>query len=135
MAATESTMLPLGTQLPPFSLTDVVRGHAVASAELKGHGGVLVMFICNHCPYVVHIRHELVKVAHEAIHEGFAVAAINSNSIKTHPEDGPAHMKALAESEKWRFPFLYDESQDVARAYRAACTPDLYLFDCDRKLP
>jgi hypothetical protein len=127
-------MLPLGTPLPSFTLTDVVHGKPVKSAELKGHAGVLVLFICNHCPYVIHIRSELVKLAHEAIHQGFAVAAINSNSIKTHPQDGPAHMKELAQSEQWRFPFLYDETQEVARDFHAACTPDLFLFDGDRKL-
>ena len=134
MAATESTMLPLGTPLPPFSLPDVVHAKAVAPADLKGHAGVLVMFICNHCPYVVHIRQELVKVAHEALHQGFSVVAVNANSVKTHPQDGPAHMKELAVSEQWRFPFLYDESQEVAKAFKAACTPDLFLFDADRKL-
>jgi thiol-disulfide isomerase/thioredoxin len=134
MAATESTMLPLGTPLPGFSLPDVVHAKTHGPADLKGHAGVLVMFICNHCPYVVHIRSELIKVAHEAIHQGFSVIAINSNSVKTHPQDGPAHMKELATAEQWRFPFLYDESQDVARAFKAACTPDLFVFDAQRKL-
>jgi thiol-disulfide isomerase/thioredoxin len=134
MASTPSTMLPLGTPLPSFRLPDVVKGTPVTDADLKGHSGALVMFICNHCPYVMHIRERLVQVAHQAIHEGFAVVAINSNSIKTHPGDGPAHMKELAVAEKWRFPFLYDESQDVAKAFQAACTPDLFLFDAARKL-
>src|SRR5438128_155944 len=116
MAATPSTMLPLGTPLPRFSLVDVVHGKPVTSEDLAGRSGVLVMFICNHCPYVIHIRAELLKVAHEAIHEGFSVVAINANSVQTHPQDGPAHMKELATSEKWRFPFLYDETQDVAKA-------------------
>lgn len=134
MAATPSTMLPLGTDMPRFSLTDVIHGKPVTQDDLKARSGYLVMFICNHCPYVVHIRAELIKVAHEAIHEGFAVVAINSNSIKTHPQDGPAHMKELALAEKWRFPFLYDETQNVARVYQAACTPDLFLFDAAKKL-
>jgi hypothetical protein len=90
--------------------------------------------VCNHCPYVVHIRGELVRAAHEAMDAGFSVVAINSNSTTTHEEDGPAHMKALAVGEGWRFPFLFDESQDVARAFDAACTPDLYVFDAARRL-
>ena len=127
-------MLPLGTPLPSFKLTNVSDGKPVGPDDLKGRAGVLVMFICNHCPYVIHIRSELVKVAHEAIHQGISVVAVNSNSIKSHPQDGPAHMKELAAKEQWRFPFLYDETQDVARAFHAACTPDLYLFDASRKL-
>lgn len=134
MAATPSTMLPLGTALPEFKLPDAVTGHTVAPAGLEGRAGVLVMFICNHCPYVVHIREELVKVAHEALQAGFSVVAINSNSVRTHPQDGPAHMKELAAKEQWRFPFLYDASQDVARAFHAACTPDLFVFDARRRL-
>ncbi len=134
MAATPSTMLPLGTPLPDFKLLDVVNAKPIGPAELKGHAGVLVMFICNHCPYVIHIREQLVKAAHEALHQGFSVVAINSNSVKTHPQDGPANMKELSMKEQWRFPFLYDESQDVARAFHAACTPDLFLFDAQRKL-
>ncbi|MBK7864118.1 MAG: thioredoxin family protein [Archangiaceae bacterium] len=134
MAATPSTMLPLGTALPSFALTDAVSGKPVASAELKGPRGVLVMFICNHCPYVIHIRSELVKLANHAVEQGFAVVAINSNSEKTHPQDGPPHMKNLAQAEQWRFPFVFDATQDVARAFKAACTPDLFLFDAGRKL-
>src|SRR5581483_5847887 len=129
MAATPSTMLPLGTTLPAFTLPNAVDGKAVASSALGGKSGTLVMFICNHCPYVIHIRQELIKVAHEALDLGFAVAAINSNSIKTHPQDGLEHMKALAAAEGWRFPFLFDETQGVAKAFHAACTPDLFLFD------
>jgi peroxiredoxin len=129
MAATPSTMLPLGTTLPAFTLPNAVDGKAVASSSLHGANGTLVMFICNHCPYVIHIRSELIKVAHEAVDQGFAVAGINSNSVKTHPQDGPEHMKTLATAEGWRFPFLFDETQQVAKAFHAACTPDLFLFD------
>src|SRR4051812_48055638 len=99
MAATVSTMLPLGTPLPAFTLPNAIDGKPVASASLTGKSGALVMFICNHCPYVIHIRSELIKVAHEAVEQGFAVVAINSNSTRTHPQDGPEHMRALALAE------------------------------------
>ncbi len=122
-------MLALGTKLPAFSLVDTVSGKTVSNANLHGKLGALVVFICNHCPYVVHIRHEFAKVAHEAQDSGLAVVAISSNSVQSHPQDGPSHMKELAKSEGWRFPYLFDESQDVARAFDAACTPDIFLFD------
>ncbi len=128
MARTPSNMLPLGTPLPPFQLTDVRTGQPVSSAQ-AGRSGALVMFLCNHCPFVVHIRARLVEVANAAVGRGLSVYAINSNSVQTHPQDGPEAMRALATEEGWRFPFLFDETQDVARAFQAACTPDLYLFD------
>jgi peroxiredoxin len=134
MAATESTMLALGTLLPTFSLPDVVSGATVSSQGLGGPRGVLVMFICNHCPYVVHIRAKLVETARRAQAGGFAVVAINSNSARTHPEDGPGPMKELASAEAWGFPFLFDESQAVARAFGAVCTPDLFVFDAQKRL-
>jgi peroxiredoxin len=134
MVDTLSNMLPLGTSLPEFSLVDAVTGQAVNTRGLQMQHGVLVMFICNHCPFVIHIRHELVRVAHEALDMGYAVIAVNSNSIDSHPQDGPEHMKELASSESWRFPFVFDSSQNVAKAFSAACTPDLYLFDRLRKL-
>lgn len=134
MASTPSTMLPLGTTLPEFTLTNAVDGRAVSSNELAGKRGALVMFICNHCPYVIHIRGKLVEVAHRALENGLGVVAINANSEKSHPQDGPPHMKELAGSEGWRFPFLFDQSQAVARAFTAACTPDLFLFDAGGKL-
>src|SRR5262245_22038172 len=127
--AMESSMLPLGTALPEFSLTDAVDGRTVTSARAAGKRGTLVMFICNHCPYVVHIRRELVKVAHEALDQGLGVVAINANSVRTHPQDGPGPMRELAVAEGWRFPFLFDATQEVARRFRAVCTPDLFLFD------
>src|SRR3954469_17183262 len=98
-------MLPLGTELPPFKLPNAVDGRAVSSAELTGPKGLLVMFICNHCPYVIHIRPRLLEVAHHALEQGMSVVAINANSQQTHPQDGPEHMKQLAKSEQWRFPF------------------------------
>lgn len=129
MAQTSSN-LALGTKLPPVRLPDAVTGEAVdLTALAAGKRGTLVMFICNHCPYVVHLRAELVRAAHDAQAAGLAVVAINSNSERSHPQDGPANMARLARDEAWRFPFLFDATQDVARAFAAACTPDLYVFD------
>jgi hypothetical protein len=128
-------MLPLGTALPPVRLVDVVAGREVDVGELaRGKRGLVVAFICNHCPYVVHLRKELVQVAHEALDRGFAVVAINSNDAEHYPQDGPGPMARLAKEESWRFPFLFDASQDVARSFGAECTPDLYLFDAGGKL-
>jgi Redoxin len=133
--ATPSSMLPLGTVLPVVRLIDAVSNAEVDVATLAaGKRGVLVAFICNHCPYVVHLRKELVRVAHEALDRGVAAVAINANDRDAYPQDGPEAMARLARDEAWRFPFLFDASQDVARAFRAECTPDLYLFDGDRKL-
>jgi hypothetical protein len=135
MARTPSTMLPLGTALPPFVLPDAVTGAPVdVAAAARGKRGTLIMFICNHCPFVIHVRATLVEVAHQALDRELAVVAINSNSLATHPQDGPAHMAQLARDEGWRFPFVFDDTQDVARAYHAACTPDLYLFDAGGRL-
>jgi peroxiredoxin len=135
MAATPSTMLSLGTPLPDVTLTNVLDGQVVRSLDFAaGARGTLVMFICNHCPYVIHVRKELIKLAHEAMDQGFKVLAINSNSSQTHPQDGPEHMATLAKGEGWKFPFLFDETQDVAKTFKAACTPDFYLFDGQGKL-
>ena len=130
-----SAMLPLGTPLPLIRLPNAVDGITVdVSAQAAGKRGTLVMFLCNHCPYVVHVRQELVRVAHEALDKGLSVAAINSNDQRTYPQDGPDAMARLAREEHWRFPFLFDETQDVARSLKAQCTPDLYLFDAQGKL-
>lgn len=134
MSLTPSNMLPLGTKLPVFELTDARTGQQLTSQALSKTNGVLVMFICNHCPFVVHIRKELVRVANEAVELGLQVVAINSNSIESHPQDGPIHMKALAESEGFKFPFLFDENQSVAKTFDAACTPDFFLFDAKHVL-
>ena len=131
---TPSTMLPLGTKLPPLKLTDAATGRLVdASVLAQARRGALA-FICNHCPYVQHILAELVKVGHQALDQGFAVLAVNSNDATSHPEDGPPAMKGLALGEGWRFPFVFDETQEVARAFRAACTPDSFLFDAEQRL-
>jgi hypothetical protein len=135
MAETPSSMLPLGTPLPALRVSDPISGRTVDPAELaRGKKGLLVAFICNHCPYVIHIRAALVKTAHAALDRGLAVVAINSNDAKGYPQDAPPEMARLATDEGWRFPFLFDESQEAARALRAACTPDLYLFDAGLRL-
>jgi peroxiredoxin len=128
-------MLELGTSLPRVRLPDAVGGAEIdLSAFAAGKKGVVVLFICNHCPFVVHIRKELVEAAHEAQGLGLAVVAINSNDIESHPQDGPEAMGQLAKKEGWRFPFLFDKTQDVARAFHAECTPDLYVFDGGHRL-
>jgi hypothetical protein len=133
--ATPSSMLPLGTPMPPVRLTNAVDGATVDVAKLaQGKKGVVVAFLCNHCPYVVHIREGFVKLAHEALDRDVAVVAINSNDPDAYPQDAPGPMGNLAKGEKWRFPFLFDATQDVARAFHAECTPDLYLFDASGKL-
>ncbi len=134
MALTPSSMLALGTQAPEFMLPNAVDGSSVSLADFKGKPALLVMFICNHCPYVQHVQKELGRLAADYIPRGLGVVAINSNSQETHPQDGPENMKALASDEGWAFPFLFDDSQTVAKAYRAACTPDFFLFDSDQRL-
>ncbi len=133
--STSSKMLAPGTPLPAIRLPNAVDGEVTDVAQLaKNKNGVLVMVICNHCPYVVHIRSELVRLAHEAMDKGLAVVAINSNDVVAYPDDAPAAMAQLARTEQWRFPFLFDETQEVARALGAECTPDLYVFDPHGKL-
>lgn len=134
MAVTPSTMLPLGTEAPFFSLPNAVDGSTVTLDSFRGKKALLVMFICNHCPFVIHVREALGKLATDYLPKGVGIVAVNANSNKTHPQDGPERMKALAQQQGWTFPFLFDEDQVVAAAYRAACTPDFYLFDGDRKL-
>ena len=133
MALTPSTMLPLGTAAPDFQLPDT-DGTTVALADLKGAPALLVAFICNHCPYVKHIRHELARLGKEYQGKGVAVVGISSNDVTTHPEDSPKMMAREKAEVGYTFPYLYDESQQVAQAYKAACTPDFYVFDKDQKL-
>jgi peroxiredoxin len=133
MAATLSNMMPLGTLAPDFSLLNVVTGKTVTLQELKSRVATLVMFICNHCPYVKHVQGELVKLAKDYQPKGVSVIAINSNDVVHYPEDSPEKMKAIAQQNAYPFPYLYDETQEVAKAYQAACTPDFYLFDKDLK--
>ena len=133
MAATESTMLPLGTPAPAFSLPDT-NGETVSLEQLSSAPALLVMFICNHCPYVKHIRDELARLGRDYIARGVAVVAIGSNDVSRYPADSPEKMKEEVASAGYTFPYLYDESQEVAQAYRAACTPDFFLFDGEQKL-
>jgi peroxiredoxin len=131
--AIESTMLPLGTPAPAFRLSDL-NGRVTTLEDFAGQRGLVVAFICNHCPYVKHIREEFARFARDYQQREIAVVAINSNDIQTYPQDGPKGMAEEARSAGYTFPYLFDETQEVARAYQAACTPDLYLFDGDRKL-
>jgi len=128
MARTPSTMLALGTPLPTFSLPDVVSGQAVTDAAAAGKITV-VAFICNHCPFVMHLKKELAAFGHFCRSAGVHMVAISSNDIGTHPMDGPEAMAEDARAHDYVFPYLYDESQDVARAFDAACTPDFFVFD------
>ncbi|MFN2375371.1 MAG: thioredoxin family protein [Candidatus Binatia bacterium] len=127
MVKTASDMLPLGTPAPDFRLRDAVSGREMTLADQAADRPLLVMFICNHCPYVVHVRDELRRLADDYAGR-LSIVAINSNSLATHPQDGPEHMKELATRLGWPFPFLFDSTQEVAKAYHAACTPDFFLF-------
>lgn len=133
MVRTASTMLPLGTEAPNFQLPDC-SGRLVARDDFRGQRGLLVVFMCNHCPYVKHVAPELAKLADEYMARGIAVVGISSNDVASHPEDAPEQMQQEASAQGYHFPYLYDESQQVARDYRAACTPDFFLFDGDFKL-
>jgi thiol-disulfide isomerase/thioredoxin len=115
--------------MPGFSLKDAVTGKTVTDHDASGEKATLVMFICNHCPFVKHVMDELGRIANDYIPKGAAVVAINSNDVASHPEDKPENMKKLAASKGWRFPFLFDETQEIAKAFNAACTPDFFLFD------
>jgi thiol-disulfide isomerase/thioredoxin len=134
MAATESTMLELGTAAPDFSLPDIVSGNTISLASFAGRKGLLAMFICPHCPYVKHVQATLAAVLKEYAGAPLGIVAIGSNDAVQFPEDGPDGLRAQAAELGFSFPYCYDESQAVAKAYRAACTPDFFLFDADRKL-
>jgi peroxiredoxin len=134
MALTPSNMLPLGTKAPSFTLTDTIDGHQKSLTTLKGDNGTLVMFICNHCPFVIHVNEQLVRLANDYKFKGINCIAISSNDADNYPQDGPDKMKQHAKNNHYPFPYLYDETQEVAKAYDAACTPDFFLFDSDLKL-
>lgn len=134
MANTPSNMLPLGTKAPDFKLPDTVSSKSLNLESLKGEQGTVVMFICNHCPFVIHINKALVDIANAYAESGISFIAISSNDAANYPQDGPEKMRIHAENENYPFPYLYDESQSVAKAYDAACTPDLYVFDQDLSL-
>jgi peroxiredoxin len=131
MAATPSTMMPLGTTAPDFTLPDTVTGRMMSLQELRSDQATVIMFICNHCPFVKHVQHELVKLASNYQSKGISFVAISSNDIEGYPDDAPDKMKEVAEQFGYPFPYLYDETQDVAKTYDAACTPDFYIFDKD----
>jgi peroxiredoxin len=133
MARTPSTMLPLGTTAPDFRLPDTT-GKFVSLGEFTGQRALLVMFICNHCPFVKHIRSELANIGRDYSARGAGIIAISSNDAVNYPDDGPEKMKEEARAAGYNFPYLYDESQAVAHAYRAACTPDFFLFDRNHRL-
>lgn len=129
MVRTVSTMLPLGTQAPLFSLPDVMTGKLYTLAKEPSAKAVVVMFICNHCPYVKHVCAELTRLANDYLPKQVRFIAINSNDVEHYPDDSPEHMKQVALEKHYPFPYLFDETQDVAKAYQAACTPDFFVFD------
>jgi peroxiredoxin len=131
MALTPSNMMPLGTRAPDFRLRCAVSGKEYTLDDLKSGKITVIMFICNHCPYVKHVQNGLVELANDYISKGVSFIAINSNDVEKYPEDSPENMKKVAERLGYPFPFLFDETQEVARAYDAACTPDFYIFDDD----
>jgi peroxiredoxin len=131
--AAQSRMVELGSTAPDFVLTDPAGG-AWALGKVAGDGPVLVAFICNHCPYVVHIADAFAAFASEYKAKGLATVAISANDVNTHPQDGPAKMAEFARAHHFTFPYLYDETQETAKAYGAVCTPDLFLFDANKKL-
>jgi len=133
MALTPSTMLPLGTPAPDFQLPDTT-GKTISLATFKDQVALVVIFMCNHCPYVVHLRAGLVQFARDYAAKNVGLVGINANDAQRYPADSPAKMKAEVKSAGYLFPYLYDETQAVAKAYRAACTPDIFLFDRGRRL-
>lgn len=134
MAKTLSTMLPLGTAAPEIDLPDVVSGRTISLATFADDRALLVMFICRHCPFVKHVERELARLGADYAGRGLGIVAISANDPVTHPDDAPESLRAMARELSFSFPFCFDESQEVAKAYRAACTPDFFLFDAHRTL-
>ena len=134
MARTPSSMIPLGTQAPDFELPDVMDGKRKTLSSLKSDKATVVFFICAHCPYVKHVNRELARIGADYVPKGVSVIAISANNVQTHPQDAPGELKAQAVEFGFNFPYLYDEPQETARAYSAACTPDTFVFDGDMKL-
>jgi len=129
MSLTPSNMMPLGTVAPNFNLYDTVSGKHLSLEEIRGEHGTLVIFMCNHCPFVVHVLDQLVAIGNDFIPQGFGMVAISSNDAKKYPQDGPEKMRQLGSLKEFPFPYLYDEDQSIAKAYDATCTPDIFLFD------
>jgi len=134
MAAAESNMLPLGTKAPYFQLYDTISKDVISINDLKSESATVVLFICNHCPYVHHVMKRFLEIANEFIPKGVKFAAISSNDVENYPQDHPDLMKMIADMCRFPFPYLYDETQTVAKDYQAACTPDFYIFDKEMKL-
>lgn len=134
MAMTASTMLDLGVAAPDFQLPDVVSGQTISLSTFADQDALLVMFICQHCPFVQHVKEELAQLGQDYRPKGLGMIAISANNVETHPKDSPDYLKAMATEQGFNFPVCYDESQETAKAYTAACTPDFFLFDGDRKL-
>ncbi|KTD20275.1 putative thiol-disulfide isomerase and thioredoxins family [Legionella lansingensis] len=134
MAKTPSNMIPLGTQAQQFSLLDVVSGLRISLTDSQNVRATVIMFICNHCPYVKHINKELTRLSNDYMRQGVRFLAINSNDVYAYPDDSPEKMKETAIAQQYPFPYLYDETQEVARAYQAACTPDFFVFDSNLSL-
>ena len=134
MVLTASTMLGLGTEAPDFQLPDVTTGDTVTLDSFSGNKALLVMFICKHCPYVVHVQEELARLGNEYQTRDVGVVAIGANDVDAYPGDAPGELKRMAQEHEFQFPYCFDESQEIAKAYTAACTPDFFLFDQDRRL-
>ncbi|MBR56944.1 MAG: thioredoxin family protein [Myxococcales bacterium] len=135
MARTPSTMLlPLGSKAPDFQLLDVIDNSQCSLVDFSDRHALLIMFICNHCPFVIHVREEFSRLGRDYGDTGLGIIAINSNDVANYPDDSPDKMRELAVEEGWNFPYLFDEDQSVAKAYQAACTPDFFLFDGDQQL-
>jgi peroxiredoxin len=134
MAKTKSTMLPLGTQAPEFELPEPATGKTWRFEDVAGRKGTLVMFICNHCPFVKHVLDELARLGNDYQDSDIGIVAISSNDVTGYPQDRPERMAELAQQKGFSFPYLYDQPQTAARSYDAACTPDFYIFDADRRL-
>lgn len=133
MARTYTVEIPLGYEAPNFELPDVISGKEMSYTDLHGKNGTIVMFICNHCPFVVHVREELVKLANDYLPKGIGFIAINSNDIVNYPDDSPDNMRTMAKGLNFPFPYLFDKTQEVAKAYDAVCTPDFSVFDGENK--
>ena len=134
MALAESTMLPLGTKAPNFNLQDTVSGRYLTLDDLASDKATVIIFICNHCPFVIHVNPEIIRIANEYRNKGVAFIAVSSNDVVNYPEDAPDKMSIVAKVLKFPFPYLYDKKQSMARDYDAACTPDFYVFDGNRML-
>lgn len=134
MSDTPSTMLELGTRAPNFKLFDTVNNQLVSLSDFSNAKGMLVVFMCNHCPFVKHILEEFVKAARDFQQKGIGVVAVSSNDVENYPDDSPVKMAKLAREHQFSFPYVYDGSQEVAKAYRAACTPDFFLFNENEEL-